>query len=142
MKKKTRSDEEPINDENAEEKDDCRQNSEGETEGGHSSTTDCDQDSEVSFVGDTDEDIDTTEIEEENWIEHMKRSTRLKDEASQYPMLDRDTLKDEMEIGNEDHFTPRDKMDKKSSKMESRSQHWMQSKQSTGKTEKEMGRRH
>ena len=69
--------------------------------------------SEVSFVGDTDEDIDTTEIEEENWIEYVKRSTRLKDEASQYPMLDRDTLKDEMEIGNEDHFTPRDKMDKK-----------------------------
>ena len=88
MKKKTRSDEEPTNDEKAEEKDDCRQNSEGETEEGHSSNTDCDQDSEVSFVGDTDEDIDTTEIEEENWIEHMKRSTRLKDEASQYPMLD------------------------------------------------------
>ena len=51
-------------------------------------------------------------------------------------------LKDEMENSNEDHFTPRDKMDKKSSKIESRSQHWMQSKQSTGKTEKEMGRRH
>ena len=33
-------------------------------------TTDCDQDNEVS--GDTDEDIDTTEIEED-WIEFLKR---------------------------------------------------------------------
>ena len=34
-----------------------------------------------------------------------------------------------MEICNEDRFTPRNKMDKKSSKMESRPQHWSQSKQ-------------
>ena len=39
---------------------------------------------------DTDEDIDTAEIEEE-WIEYMRRSTRLAgktDEDSQYPLLD------------------------------------------------------
>ena len=46
-----------------------------------------------------------------------------------------------MKIGIEDHFTPRDKIDKKSSKMESGPQHWMQSKRSSGKTEKDMGRR-
>ena len=45
-----------------------------------------------------------------------------------------------MEIGNEDRFSPREKMVKKSRKMESRSQQWMQGKQSSGKTEKEMGR--
>ena len=33
-----------------------------------------DQDSDISFESDTDEEIDTTAIEEE-WIEHMKRNT-------------------------------------------------------------------
>ena len=42
---------------------------------GSSSNTDCDQDSDVSFKKDTDEDIDTAEIEEEDRIDHMKRST-------------------------------------------------------------------
>ena len=90
--------------------------SEGETEEGNSSNTDCDQDIEVSFMRDTDADIDTAETEEEDWIEYMKRShetSRRKDEGSQYPLLDCDTLKDEMEIGIEDRFTPRDKMVKK-----------------------------
>ena len=32
-------------------------------------------DSEVSFEEDADEDIDTTVIEEEDWIEYIKRST-------------------------------------------------------------------
>ena len=49
-------------------------------EEGISSNTDCDQHSEVSFMGDTDEDIDTAEIEEEDWIEYTKRSTRLAEE--------------------------------------------------------------
>ena len=35
----------------------------------------CDQDSDISFVNDTVEEIDTAEIEEEKWIEYMKRST-------------------------------------------------------------------
>ena len=34
-----------------------------------------DQDSDISFMKDTDEEIDTGEIEEEDWIEYMKRST-------------------------------------------------------------------
>ena len=61
-------------------KKDCQQNSEGETEEGNSSNTDCDQDSEVSFMENTDEDIDTVGIEEEDWVEHIKRSTRQAEE--------------------------------------------------------------
>ena len=49
--------------------------SEDETEDGHSSNTNCDQDSDISFMNDTDEEIDTAVIEEEDWIEYMKRST-------------------------------------------------------------------
>ena len=49
--------------------------SDHETAEGSSSNTDCDQDSDVSFMEDTDEEIDTGEIEEEEWIEYMKRST-------------------------------------------------------------------
>ena len=35
---------------------------------GSSSNTDCDQDSDVSFMNDIDEEIDTDQIEEEDWI--------------------------------------------------------------------------
>ena len=49
--------------------------SEDETEDGHSSNTNCDQDSDISFMKDTDEEIDTAVIEEEDWIEYMTRST-------------------------------------------------------------------
>ena len=48
--------------------------SEDETDDGNSSHTDCDQDSDISFMNDTDEKIDTAEIEGEDWIDHMKRS--------------------------------------------------------------------
>ena len=52
---------------------------ENETDDGHSSNTNCDQDSDISFMNDTDEEIDTAEIEEEeeeeDWIEYVKRST-------------------------------------------------------------------
>ena len=34
-----------------------------------------DQDSDVSFESDNDEETDAAEIEEEEWIEYMKRST-------------------------------------------------------------------
>ena len=43
---------------------------EDETADGNSSNTDCDQDSEISFMKDTDDEIDTADIEEE-WIEYM-----------------------------------------------------------------------
>ena len=44
--------------------------------------------------------------------------------------LDYDTQKDQMEIGNEDRFSPRVKMHRKSSNMDSGPQPWMQIKQS------------
>ena len=46
-----------------------------ESEDGQSSITHNDQDSDVSFENDTDEEIDTTVIEEEDWIEYIKRRT-------------------------------------------------------------------
>ena len=49
--------------------------SEEETEDGHGSNSDCDQDSDIFFMSDTDEEIDAAEIEEEEWIEDLKRST-------------------------------------------------------------------
>ena len=42
--------------------------SEDETDDGNSSHTDCDQDSDISFMNDTDEELDTARIEEEDWI--------------------------------------------------------------------------
>ena len=47
----------------------------GETADGKSSNTHCDQDSDISFMKDTDEDLDTADILEEDWIEHLRRST-------------------------------------------------------------------
>ena len=44
------------------------------TEDGHSSNTNCDQDSDISFMNDIDEEMDTAVIEEEDWIEYVKRS--------------------------------------------------------------------
>ena len=52
------------------------QNSEGETEG-KSSNTDFDQDSDFSFSEDTDEEeIVRMDIEDEEWIDYIKRSTK------------------------------------------------------------------
>ena len=46
-----------------------------ESGNGQSTTTQNDVDSEVSFEDDADEAIDTTVIEEEDWIDYIKRST-------------------------------------------------------------------
>ena len=51
-----------------------------ETEEGSDHNSDKDQDSDVTFQDDIDEEIDTTEKEEE-WIEYIKRSTK---EAEEY----------------------------------------------------------
>ena len=76
---------------------------------GLSTTTHNDVDSEVSFEGDADEEIDTTSIEEEDWIEYIKRSTEEameKMERANIPMLEQDSQKNEMETGTENrHFT-------------------------------------
>ena len=45
-----------------------------ESGGDQSTSTQNDVDSEVSFVDDADEEIDTTVIEEEDWVEYIKRS--------------------------------------------------------------------
>ena len=87
--KETMSDEEPLDEKKDNGDQDSHQDSEGETEEGYSSNTDCDKDSEVSLMNDTDEDIDTAEIEEEEeWIEYIKRSTKemKKNESSQCPL--------------------------------------------------------
>ena len=46
-----------------------------ESGGGRSTTTHNDVDSDVSFEDDDDVELDTTSIEEEDWIEYIKRST-------------------------------------------------------------------
>ena len=46
-----------------------------ESGGGLGTTTHNDVDSDVSFQDDADEEIDTTSVEEEHWIEYIKRST-------------------------------------------------------------------
>ena len=49
-----------------------------ESEHGQSSISHNDQDSDVSFENDTEEEVDTTEIEEENWIEYIKKEAPTK----------------------------------------------------------------
>ena len=46
-----------------------------ESEDGESDTSHNDHDSDVSFEIDNDEEIDLAEIEEEDWVEYIKRST-------------------------------------------------------------------
>ena len=45
------------------------------SEDGQNSISHKDQDSDASFEIDTDEEIDTSEIEEEDWVDYIKRST-------------------------------------------------------------------
>ena len=68
------------NDENEEEVKANQRTSDEETAEGSGSNTDCDQDSDISFMKDTDEEMDTGETDEENWIEYLKRSTDIADE--------------------------------------------------------------
>ena len=35
---------------------------------GNSSNTNCDQDSDISHMNDSDEEVDTADIEDENWL--------------------------------------------------------------------------
>ena len=53
---------------------------EEETEKGSKASTDCDQDSDISFQEEKNEEIHRGEIEEEDWIEYIKRSTREAEE--------------------------------------------------------------
>ena len=50
-------------------------NTDDESGDGQSTKTQDDVDSEVTFDDDPDEEMDTTAIEEEDWIDYIKRST-------------------------------------------------------------------
>ena len=74
--KELKKDKEPENEKGEDEAEkESHKSSEDETVEGSSSNTDCDQDSHVSFVNDTGEEIDTAENEQEEWIEYVTRST-------------------------------------------------------------------
>ena len=47
----------------------------GESDDGQRSNTHEDQDSDVSFENDTEEELDTTVIEKEDWVDNIIRST-------------------------------------------------------------------
>ena len=58
----------------------------------------------MSFEYDTDEEIDATEIEEEDWIEYIKKKNKRchgKDEKCEDSMLEQDSQKIVMETGAE-----------------------------------------
>ena len=72
-------------------------------------------------MNDIDEEIDTAEIAEEDWIEYMKRSIeeameRMK--TAKNPMLDQNPQKNEMEISDENRIATGRKMGGESSWME------------------------
>ena len=75
---------------------------------GQSTKSEDDVDSEVTFEEDSDKEMDTIEIEEEDWIEYIKRSTADaldKMERAKIRCWNR-TQKNEMEIGTENcNFT-------------------------------------
>ena len=71
----TKNDEESTGGKIQKEKGGSQQDTGDETDEGNSTKTECDQHSDLSFLNDTDEDIDTAEVEEK-WIEYIKRSTK------------------------------------------------------------------
>ena len=76
--KKANADERPEKDEKEAKKNEsnCITDEEGSKE-----SSDCDQESDASYQEDKDEEIDKGEMEEEDWIEYTKRSTK---EAQEY----------------------------------------------------------
>ena len=72
----TESDEEPTGGKTHKEDSEHQQDTEDETDEGNRTNTECDQDSDVSFLNDTDEDIDTAEVEEECIENTKKKSTK------------------------------------------------------------------
>ena len=79
-----------------------------ETEDGSKPCSDSDQDSDVSFHEDKDEKIGKKEIEEEGWVEYIKRSTK---EAGDQMNRTRipcwiETWKNEVENGIENSNSP------------------------------------
>ena len=88
---------------------------------GQSSITHNDQDSNVSLENDTDEEIDTTEIEEENWIEYITRSTdeaMEKMETAKIRCWNKTQKKNDMETGAENSNITEREMVEESCRME------------------------
>ena len=74
----------------------------------------------MKLMTDTDEEIDTAKIEEEDWMEYIKRSTdeAATDGNSNNPMLDQSSQKNEMETSDENRIVTGRKMGCESSRME------------------------
>ena len=70
----------------------------------------------MSFESDNDEEIDAAEIEEEDWVDYIKRSTSEameKMENEKIRCWREDSKKHEMETGDENHhITEREMVDK------------------------------
>ena len=70
-KNKKRSDATELTDEER-----SQQNTSADSEEGNSTSTGCDQDSSILLQSDSNDDMDTADVEEEDRIEYIKRSTR------------------------------------------------------------------
>ena len=96
-----------------------------ESEDGKSVISPNDQDSAMSFESGNDEEIDAAELEEEDWIEYIKRSTNeamKKVENEKRRCWNMTQRKNEMEIGDENRFITEWEMVDKRCWMESRTQ--------------------
>ena len=113
-----------------------------ESEDGKSYMSHNDQDSDVSFESDNDEEIDAAEIEEEDWVEYIKRSTDEAMEKMENVKIRCWNMnqKNEMEIGDENRYITEWEMVVKSCWMEPRTQLNIQDQQINWKTKKKMGR--
>ena len=136
MKEREKEDEKQDDKESDEGMKESQRCSEEETDEGNDSNSDCDQDSAASFINDTDEEIDTAEIEDD-WIENMKSTAAALDQmrTAKIPCWIA-TLKNEMEISNANSSIISRKMGLESSGMEPWPQHKIQNLQSHGKTKK------
>ena len=86
-----------------------------ESEDGKGYVSHEDQDSDVSSESDNDEEIDAAEIEEEDWVDYIKRSTNEAMEKMENEKIRcwNVTQKNEMEIvGENRHITEREMVDK------------------------------
>ena len=73
-------DERPEKDEKKTKDSEENGDAEEETDEGSKANSDCDHDNDVSSLEAKDEEFDRIEIEEEDWIEYIKRSTKEAEE--------------------------------------------------------------
>ena len=95
------------------------------------------------FMNDTDGEIDTGQIEEEDWIEYMKRTTdtsveRMK--AAKIPCWIEAHRRMKWPLAMRIASLPDERWAKKATKMEPRPRHQAPDKQTSRKTKQEMGR--